>query len=480
MLVTECCRRGVEVAGSALALTWDRMLVEDEHLAVLGSSRGGGRRCPAQVKALLVLDKTGRHWQPHDFLKDGVPKDEWDENEKVWVATLDGVLKEMVPPEQHSAMEPTPAAVLKFIAFARSPLDAKDEPKPASKGDALKKLEEAAEDSEPELMEDAYSTDESSDEETVKVSRKAARAALKKAAKGKDAALTSNQMKLDLAMHPGATSGKQLSYLSACVFLGRHATREEVKGSKYGEHPVSSALIRKNSKVAALGMQGITPVFSHARRLNSVAPLTQFFSNTRDKMICAPDDHCQYAQMGAHRIGAWYDKGIQAAPNDAVAIEYFELAVVRWPMNGRGMPVDFEGELMERAKRLVMESEAEAPCTPPRVGVAAVHSPSASHVPKPPPSGPNGADVMALVGEQMETLVKSMESVSASVQQLGRRVDGTHTKMDGVTSKLDSLTSRVQSLETKSKASLTKAEKDKTITCNKCGQVGHREADCPN
>ena len=79
-----------------------------------------------------------------------------------------------------------------------------------------------------------------------------------------------------------------------------------------------------------MGMQGITSCFTAARKANSIAPLVSFFANTREKMITAPDDHCDYAQMGAHQIGAWFDEGMQASPSEAVAIEYFELVITRW------------------------------------------------------------------------------------------------------------------------------------------------------
>jgi hypothetical protein len=257
-------------------------------------------------------------------------------------------------------------------------------------------------------------------------------------------------------------------------------------GVKYGEHPVSSPLIRKNSKVTALGMQAITACFLSARKAGSLAPLTNFFTSTRDKMISAPDDHCGYAQMGAHRIGTWFDSAVQTAASDAVAIEYLELAVVRWSLNGRGLPDEFDSKLMERAKRLVSDagilSGMTSPCSslsgdsssqPSSAGSASGYSDSSSQ-------------------DKMSEVLKGIEAMSASLVTVGKRLDGTHTKIDQVKSSCDSLSSRVKRLEDNkgggggggdkpewSKA-LTKEEKDKTITCNKCSEIGHRGSDCPN
>ena len=86
------------------------------------------------------------------------------------------------------------------------------------------------------------------------------------------------------------------------------------------------------------------------------------------------------------------------------------------------------------------------------------------------------------MSEQLEAILKGMETVNGSVATLGRRLDGTNTKIDTVKSSVDSLTSRVKKLEDVGggRTSLTKEEKDRTIKCNNCNKIGHREADCPD
>ena len=471
-------------SGACVPAHWRRRFVEGmadgQSLRVAGLSRSrGGRICPALLKELLLKDTTGTHWAHTDLLKDGIAKDEWTESMEEWVATIEGIRKGL-PSEELTRFSTIPDAVmLRFMGYVRAPLD-------ASSKDAPSKLLPEPEDSGDDEIEETkgFSTDSDDSEfEEVPAPKKGTKKGNRTPASKKKDAGGPNQMASDLACHPGARSGRQLSYLSACIFLGRHATRDEAKGAKYGEHPVSSALIRKNSKLTALGMQGITSCFTQARKVCSVAPLVTFFANTRDKMIAAPDDHCGYAQMGAHRIGTWFDKGLQAATNDAVAIEYFELVVIRWPMNGRGLPVEFVGELMERAKRIVSESGGG--------GAPTVHAafngwgscPSSPHQihgapAKPDPTSPQS--VTDAIGEQLEVLVKGMESMQSTMTQMGRRLDGTNTKIDASNSKLESMATRIKTLEGKTSAALTKEEKDKTITCNHCKQKGHREADCPD
>ena len=447
--------------------------------SALSRSRGGGRVCPALLKELLLKDVEGTYWSHLDLLKDGVPKDAIDDAMAEWAATLADIRKSLSESEAKRFEVIPDSVMMRLMGWIKGALDvaSKDAPKP-------KKDEVAYDSDDDEIQEAGALTTDSDDSEgeaeppppVKKSSKKGNKPA---ASKRKDA--MPNQKEGDLACHPGAQSGRQLAYLSACLFLGRHATRDESKGAKYGEHPVSSALIRKNSKLTALGMQGITSCFAQARKVNSVAPLVTFFANTRDKMIAAPDDHCGYAQMGAHRIGTWFDKGLQAATSDAVAIEYFELVVVRWPMNGRGLPVEFVSELMERAKRIVAElGVMGAPGHAAFGGSGSCLSPSCqSCVPTPPIERAAAPDISTAVGEQLEVIVKGMENMQASMTQMGRRLDGTNTKIDAASSKLESMTTRIKALEG-TKAAVSQEEKDKTITCNYCKQKGHRESNCPD
>jgi hypothetical protein len=292
------------------------------------------------------------------------------------------------------------------------------------------------------------------------------------------------QLQMDVDMHPGATRGEQIIYLSACIFLGRHATREECAGGKYGEHPVSSPLIRKNSKITSLGMQAISAAFVSARRSGSLAPLTSFFTGTRDKMIRAPDDHCDYAQMGAHRIGQWFDTAVQVAASDAVAIEYLELSVVHYSLNGRGLPEEYDGKLMGRAKRIVVDTGFSSPGS-----TTCSNDSSVATLPRSISSSNTGSvksdEANNQLGEKMDTVLKGVETMSASLTTMGKRLDGTNSKIDNCKSSCDSLSSRVKALEGKGGgggggAQMTKEEKDKTIKCNKCDEIGHRGADCPN
>ena len=442
----------------------------------VGRSRGGKLFCPPITKTLLLLDAAGKHWTPTDLLEDGVPEGDRADSDKQWNETFLGILGDQKAEDQ-AALTPSKAMLIRFHRWTWGSLDVLDDPssfalrtaKAAKKAAAL-------------AAAGAVSCDSSdSDDEDVVIVVPPTKGALRK----KQA--PSAQLQRDVAMHPGATSGEQITYLSACVYLGRHATREECIGLKYGEHPVSSALIRKNSKISALGMQAITSTFLAARRSGSLVPLTVFFTGTRDKMIAAPDDHCNYAQMGAHCIGTWFDAAVQTASSDLVAIEYLELAVVHWSLNGRGLPDEFDGKLMERAKRIVADADLSSGRSP------ACSTSSGSTVTLPRSTVPSSAgsvqsdEATNALGEQMGTVLKGIESMAATLTTVGRRLDGTNTKIDSCKSSCDSLSSRVKALEGRGPgggggggAQLTKEEKDKTIKCNKCDEIGHRGADCPN
>jgi hypothetical protein len=442
------------------------------HAVAVGRSRGGKLLCPPITKKLLLLDLAGKHWTPDDLLEDGVPAEDRDANDMQWFETLQGILGDQ-DKEDQVALTPSKAMLVRFQRWTWGPLDALDDP--SSKAlKAAKAAKKAAAVAEASIV--SGDSSDSDDDDVIIVPP--TKIALKKKKHAPSA-----QLLRDVAMHPGATCGEQIIYLSACVYLGRHATREECIGLRYGEHPVSSALIRKNSKISALGMQAITSSFLSARRCGSLVPLTVFFTGTRDKMIAAPDDHCGYAQMGAHCIGTWFDAAVQTAASDLVAIEYLELAVVHWSLNGRGLPDEFDGKLMERAKRLV----ADADLASSRASACSTSSGSTASLPRSTVPSSSGSvqsdDASIALGEQMGTVLKGIESMSATLTTVGRRLDGTNTKIDLCKSSCDSLATRVKALEGKGGgggSQLTKEEKDKTIKCNKCEEIGHRGADCPN
>jgi hypothetical protein len=440
------------------------------HAVALGQSRGGKLVCPPIAKHLLLLDVEGTHWTPQDLLEDGVLLEDKKANDEQWDATFAGILADQKEADR-STLTPSHAMAMRFYRWTWGAVDGVVEPSSISLKAAKTAKKQAAVAA--QALEVSGDSSDSDDDVMIVPPTKAV---LKKKS-------PSAQLQRDVAMHTGATCGEQITYLSACVYLGRHATREECVGLKYGEHPVSSALIRKNSKVTALGMQAITSTFLAARRAGSLAPLTVFFTGTRDKMIAAPDDHCGYAQLGAHRIGTWYDSAVQTAASDVVAIEYLELAVVHWSLNGRGLPDEFDGKLMERAKRIVADADRVS-------GMSSACSTTSGSTASPPRSAvPSSAgsvqsdDASTQLGEQMATVLKGIESMSASLTTVGRRLDGTNTKIDLCKSSCDSLSSRVKALEGKpggGGSQLTKEEKDKTIKCNKCDEIGHRGSDCPN
>ena len=420
--------------------------------------------CPPVMQKILLLDPDGTHWTTGDFLDEVVPDGRRDAQQRMWGATVKEIL-EKVPSEEKSKLLLIESQVIRFYEWA---LGGADKPKDAGVP----------------ILETPKAKPPLGSTSTRKPSKAAARAAKKAAsapaesddsdsdedAEERDGVMVkpvpSLKLLSDIAAHPGVTTGEQLCYLSACIFLGKHASKVECEKLSYGEHPVSSVIIRKNSKVVALGMQAITTSLLAARKSGSMVPLTFFFSNTREKMINAPDDHCGYSRMGAHRIGTWYDKAMQVASCDAVAIEYFELSVIKGPLNGRGLPDEYDPELMERAKKIAAEQ-----CEP-----CLIDFPARAATLTLPAQAPVLSDGKLAAGSQMEELLKGMESVQSSLGTMGRRIDSTHSKVEATNARIESMSTRIKKLENPNE--LSKAEKDKTITCNKCKKMGHREADC--
>ena len=437
-------------------LDWMEPEVVAARAKALSSGRAGGLRCPPIIKKILELDTKGSHWQHHDFVDAGVHSGRQEAVKAMWAATLKEILTEL-PEKERLQFKLPDSQVLRFLEWLFGELD--------GTGDSSKARTVRTPEKEPRSGIRApkprsgraigESDDSDSDEE----------ADPPRIGGGSSPSVMTSKMLMDVNAHPGATNGTQLCYLSACIFLGKHASKVECEGLSYGEHPVSSAVIRKNSKVSALGMQSVTSSFTSARKLCSMAPLTFFFANTRDKMINAPDDHCGFARMGAHRIGTWYDTAMQVATSDSVAIEYFELAVIKGPLNGRGLPEEYDCELMERAKKLAGPAELACMMRPPAAPILTS------------PANPSSvANERAAMGSQMDEVLKGVESMQKAIETMGKRIDATHNKLETSSQKIESLTSKVKKLENP----LTKSEKDETITCNKCGQRGHRAADCPN
>jgi hypothetical protein len=150
-----------------------------------------------------------------------------------------------------------------------------------------------------------------------------------------------------------------------------------------------------------------------------------------------------------------------------VAIEYFELSVIKGPLNGRGLPEEYDPELMDRAKRIastpqdVFGQPTMAVCTPVR-----------------PPADSAGGDGKVAMGTQLDEVMKGIEVMQTSLVTMGRRIDATHNRVEASNAKIESMVSKVKKLENPNE--LSKEEKDKTIVCRKCNERGHRESDCPN
>jgi hypothetical protein len=253
----------------------------------------------------------------------------------------------------------------------------------------------------------------------------------------------------------GATNPKQLSYTSACVVLGRHATRGELKGlgptGGYGDHPATSDAIRKNMKASKqLGMQDVTTVLAKAKIEGSLASFDAFIANTRESMTSCPDDHVDFAMRGANLIGQWHEHGRAAASCDLAALEYFELCIVYNIARSRGLPKPYEPELMARAEKTarVAEQRRNGGVLVPRVGATSL-----------PPAGDGaGGAPPAWMSAYVKTVEEGAAASKAAMDSMAKRMDALNAKVDRS----------------------NQEDKDKFMKCNKCGKKGHREANCPD
>ena len=179
-------------------------------------------------------------------------------------------------------------------------------------------------------------------------------------------------------------------------------------------------------------------------------------------MCACPDDHAAFAREGANLINSWFDRGVQAAENDMVALEYFELYLAQSVAKSRGFPNErgFDPELMYRASKIAR-------------GTQMLQEPAGQRIPQPTSPGATSGGVVPQE-VQLAELMAAVKSIQTTQTSLMAASEAGTRRFDGLNLKFERLEERC-----KNKGSPT-GNPDKNMTCNICGEKGHRAANCPN
>ena len=456
------------------------VLSPDSRAAVL-EVRRGGVLCPTAAKQLLLLDlatTTRPIWLLEDVPSIGTPAGQRENTLDVWEDIFDAVtsaysteaspIEALAPIERKRFARWILAGVDPVVMDAPTEVDASTttlrEEMAAERASAMAERER--------LRAEMHAAHAEADRVAVRAWGTGGTLATTGGTPSIGSAkATRSTLSSDLAAHPGATDGKQLAYLSKCMVVGRHATRAECAEGQggYGEHPMSSELLRKSSKTTGIGMMTLSTALDKSRKAKSIRPLEDFLDHTRERMIGCPDDHVEYAALGAQQISEWFNNARRTADNDIVLLEYLEMSIAE--QLGRGLPNTYSPQLMDRARKIVRVGD-DLP-----VG-SSVPTPSPMAAPPTQAAGVS-SDTIAAMSIQLSHIVEALDKSAIASGQMSRRIDGIGSKVDATKSELTTLKGDVSALKS-SRSSLTKEEKDKFINCSKCGQKGHRAADCPN
>ena len=246
----------------------------------------------------------------------------------------------------------------------------------------------------------------------------------------------------DMAIQ-GMREPAQIGYMNAALFLGYHPSRAESAGLGHGDLATSSEIIRKACKVP--GFASVHQALDQSKAEGTAAPLAAFFGRLADSLSSAADDHAGYADAASARVNRFFNGVKDSAMNDATVIIYIELYLV-WTYRGRGLPTDgVDGELMNKAHKRAHDAAA---------GSSKSGAPANAKI---------EGDLAALSAQLSEVLASSTKR-QADVGRFGSR--------------LDSAVSRIDKVE-RAAAQRSGLNADKDLKCDKCGQKGHRGADCP-
>ena len=250
----------------------------------------------------------------------------------------------------------------------------------------------------------------------------------------------------------GMSSPNQLAYVSASLFLGKHASRKECAGLNAGETAGISDVIRKAAKMP--GAKTLTDTLKESMESRSKAPLDTFINRLTDSLSNAGDDHAEYAAQASSKIRSFYNRVCEVVDDELAVPLYFE-DLVQFSHVGRGIPKQVDLELVR-----IAEKRACGIRNPKQKGKAR-----------------EDPDQSAMLS-QMEEMLAALGKFEGLEQRLGSKLNTSVTRID---TRLDAMERKVKTVADASAAEVERRRKaDQFIECTKCGQKGHRASECPN
>ena len=253
----------------------------------------------------------------------------------------------------------------------------------------------------------------------------------------------------DMAAQNASNPG-QIGYLNAAIHLGYHPSPAECEGLSHGDTAASSDKLRKSSKMP--GAHTFVDAVTASKKETSSVPLDNFVSRLLDSLNSVADDHAGYAAIAAGKISQVYSR-VKSTAIEEMAVVYYMEEYILWTFRGRGLPTPMNLEVLNRAEKRALQVARKA------------GGGSSS-------GGTGRSDQDAAIMEQLKELgglAKRFDSLETRLAKL----DGLEAKVGRFDSRIDGLASKLGQM-----GGPSKENKDKHITCNKCGKKGHREANC--
>ena len=392
------------------------MATELTHESVL-EARRGGRKCPAAVSDLLLTNRD--KWEVEDVVtsfQDG----------KGSSAAKDDILAlwDLVFNDCDGHENLTIADKQRYKMWIFSAADEADE--------------------------DGSMVDVSKDGATTTV-KEAAKASIKSAG-GKEADDGMHGAFMNDMKEQGMSSPRQLAYVSASLFLGKHASRKECAGLNAGETAGISDVIRKAAKMP--GAKTLTDTLKDSVESRSRLPLDTFINRLTDSLSNAGDDHACYAAQASSKIRSFYNRVCEVVDDELAVPLYFE-DLVQFSHVGRGIPKQVDLELVR-----IAEKRAYGMRNPKQKAKAR--------------EDPDQSSMMS----QMEEMLSALGKFEGLEQRLGSKLNTSISRID---TRLDAMERKVKTVADASAAEVERRRKaDQFIECTKCGQKGHRASECPN
>lgn len=269
----------------------------------------------------------------------------------------------------------------------------------------------------------------------------------------------------------GASELWQLGYVELALALSRRPSRAECKNY---DHRSSWKTMDGGKLSVKQAGRSLDMVLEDARKSGSTMELEDHFSQTATTLMEDPED--DFATLSGSRVlMMWQD--VRRAIKTQGGIIYY-LIRSRRVHAGRGLPTFAGGKLVDPV--LVNESLAaqieELAGHPKQFDGGGLPLSTMSITSGSTTSHSSGSSVGSSASMASEKMSSQMSELLSAVKASSDSFASVKTALGDVKSTLGTLTSRVQAIE----RSTGDGNEQGGGRCFKCGQSGHRAADCPN